>query len=112
MASRLKYYAAIGICLIVITSLLASFGDIGKAGNRLIEARKKLSQAQAEKQVLWKQKAEADRPEYFERIARDRLGMAKPGETVIILPESLKQTDAKLAAKEEPNWQKWLKVFF
>ncbi len=50
-----------------------------------------------------------------EKIARDKLNMGKPGETVVVIPEELitkviEDNKPKIEPKL-PNWQGWLKLF-
>jgi cell division protein FtsB len=50
---------------------------------------------------------------YKERIARERLGMQKPGEEVIvILPEEKRPEDENAENNKTPNYIKWWKYFF
>lgn len=50
---------------------------------------------------------------YRERIARERMGLMKPGEEVIvILPEEKPKTAEKDADDGLPNYQKWWNFFF
>jgi len=52
-------------------------------------------------------------PSYQERIARERLGLQKPGESVIVI---LPEPKAKVVEKDPydaiPNYQKWWNFFF
>ena len=52
----------------------------------------------------------------LEALVRDKLSMAKEGETIIILPEDLKTYQLKSRVSpdsqdERQNWQKWLGLF-
>lgn len=54
----------------------------------------------------------------IEALVRDKLSMAKEGETMIILPEDIRRlndqslNDTDQSQKSEyQNWQKWLKLF-
>jgi cell division protein FtsB len=55
--------------------------------------------------------------DFVEKVARDKLGLAKEGETVVVLPED--EVLARLAPQipdsedflPEPNWQKWMNLF-
>jgi cell division protein FtsB len=52
-------------------------------------------------------------PSYQEKIARERMGLQKPGEKVIvILPESKNQVAEKDPDQGLPNYEKWWKFFF
>ena len=56
--------------------------------------------------------------EFVESQLRDKLGLAKEGETIIVLPDE--ETIKKFAPSDEkeeeilpdPNWKKWFKLFF
>ena len=52
--------------------------------------------------------------EFMEAEIRNKLGLAKEGETVVILPQDQNQgSNLQLAQKPEvPNWQKWRDLFF
>lgn len=49
---------------------------------------------------------------YLERIARDKLGMVKEGETIIIMPS--RESSSEIRDKNEtlPNWKQWWRLFF
>lgn len=54
----------------------------------------------------------------IEALVRDKLSMAKEGETMIILPEDIKKlsdqslyNSSQSQKSEYQNWQKWLKLF-
>jgi cell division protein FtsB len=50
---------------------------------------------------------------YREKIARERMGLQKPGEEVIvILPEAKPKTIEENADDGLPNYQKWWNFFF
>jgi cell division protein FtsB len=56
----------------------------------------------------------AESPEFLEREARLRLGLQKPGESVLIVPETEGAPPTDAAASERPpsNPQKWWKHVF
>lgn len=64
-------------------------------------------------------------PEYIEKAAREQLGWAKPGETIVVLPdlEEKKPADKTSAASNStstpsspiallPYWKQWRVIFF
>jgi len=52
-------------------------------------------------------------PSFRERIARERMGLQKPGEEVIvILPEAKSKVAEKDPEDSLPNYEKWWKFFF
>jgi len=50
---------------------------------------------------------------YVEEVAREKLGMAKEGEKVVILPINTNSTNNPISTNEEikPNWRKWWGLF-
>ncbi|MDO8619589.1 MAG: septum formation initiator family protein [Candidatus Daviesbacteria bacterium] len=86
-----------------------------KAGDRLTEAYTKLHQIQVQNTTLQDQLKKTATPDFIEQQARDKLGFAKAGETVVVIPQSkieailgiVKEVEEKL-----PNWQGWLRVFW
>jgi len=73
---------------------------------------------------LWKENEELKKElqilgseEYKERQLRDKLGLAKEGELIVVLPDD--ETLRKLAPKSleeedslpDPNWKKWMHLF-
>ncbi|MBI3485482.1 cell division protein FtsL [Candidatus Daviesbacteria bacterium] len=112
--------ASIGVIILLI--LIALFGltkQITKAlqaGKRLDIATDEVSKLQDENRNLQQRLSEVKSLSFIEQQARDKLNLAKPNETVVIIPkeqiekvlgESKKIEDIKLT-----NWQAWLKLVF
>ena len=71
-----------------------------------IQKTKELNRELTEKIIYYKSGS------YKEKVARERLGMQKPGEEVIvILPEEKNPEDDK-NKDQSPNYVKWWKYFF
>lgn len=67
-----------------------------------------------EQEKLKKEEEYVASPYYLEKVARDELGLAKPGERVVIIPTN-QQTNVTTKTEksedvEKPNWQKWWEV--
>lgn len=85
---------------------------------RVREAKKEVVGLDEEQEELKRRLEFATSSAFIERTAREKLGLGKPGEYVVVLPqeEFLKslapspEEEEKLP--EEPNWKKWLKIFF
>lgn len=86
-------------------------GQIKKAKERVLSLRK-------ENEGLQERLSETQSEVYIEKQLRDKLGLAKPGEVVVVLPdeEILKRIGSKPLEEEDflpdPTWKKWLKLFF
>lgn len=51
---------------------------------------------------------------YLEKVAREELHLAKPGETVVIIPEGKivesKEQRTENIEQSKPNWQQWWEI--
>ena len=104
--------------LFLVGLVLAS--RIGYRIWRLIEVRQIVSQARLrtqeayrENKLLRKRLAEVSSDAFVEREARDKLGMGKEGEVILILPNQNTNTDPniknlKLKIK---NWRLWWELY-
>lgn len=108
---KLGLYIVIIFQIILIVSLVRGIQLSLKSKVRiqtLVATKEKL---EAEQKKLADQQAYVQTPYYLEKVARDELHLAKPGETVVIVPDSVetqnKEQGISNVEKEKPNWQKW-----
>ena len=81
---------------------------------RVREAEERLVRLRGENEEL-KQELEYKRgQEFAEKEIRDKLGLAKPGEAVVVLPknDSLQSTVDSEQSTKIPNHIKWWRLFF
>lgn len=104
----------IGFYLIVsfsrdLWSLVQKEGEIQKSNLRLEKLELENEQLKRQGQIV-------QSPEFIEKEAREKLGFAKEGETVLILPENLQEktgfNQSQVSSQEIPNWEKWRRLFF
>lgn len=107
----------ITVFLTLTSSSLKSLKRI-KEGDLLIEKTKvKLEKINQENQKLTEQLQISQSEEFVEKQMRNKLGLAKEGEIIIVLPEPeiVRKLAPTLPQDEEvklkPNWQKWLELF-
>jgi cell division protein FtsL len=113
-----KFLGLFFIILVVALILLGLGKQIGtalQAGKRLDTAAEEVDKLQQQNRNLREKLSDAQRYNFIEDIARNKLNMGKPGETVVVIPENaLNQVLGAKKAVEEiklPNWQGWLKLF-
>ncbi len=103
----------IGVGLIVslsrdIVRLLRSGEELGLAEEKVIELEQERANLEQKKEYYQSE-------EFVEEIARNKLNMAKGGETIVILPENIRDIlgykDSQLP-EFVPNWKQWLNLFF
>ena len=108
------------IIFIISLYLIVSFTrDLWFLRQKVEEAGKgqlNLEELYLENEALKKQLEHVKSQAFLEKEAREKLGMAKEGETTLILPENFKEKLGldRPQKKEQPlpNWQKWWKLFF
>lgn len=106
--------------LIILVILLVAYNLINqilgafKSGERLSVAADAVYKLESKNRELKNQLAQIKSPAFIEQQARNKLGLSKKGETVVIIPEEkLKQVlgESVESIPRLPNWQGWLKVF-
>lgn len=104
------------ISLLAAVSLSRSVYSLWRKRDYVRERADRLAWEQAEKARIKKEIKEAQKPEFIEKEAREKLGMTKEGETVVIMPnDKLQMTNGKTDEKTPvliSNWKKWWRLFF
>lgn len=116
MKSRPLYLIIIIIGLAISLGLVRNLYSIYQNSKFQDLAVKKLEKLRAENTRLKEEVAVAGEQSFIEREARERLGLVKPGEVVVILPSEKEATGSGEAVSEEkparPIWQQWISLFF
>ena len=116
--SRIVLLGGIVIMSVLTISLARSYSIFVKSNQEVSKAQKKVEDLKNEEVRLQENLDRVKSNEYIEKELRDKLGLAKEGEIVLVLPdeETLKKYAPDLDEEEEilpdPNWKKWLKLFF
>lgn len=97
-------------------SLIKQVNSSLQANYRLEKEVKKLTYLQEKNKTLKKRLEETQSLAFIEAEARDRLNLAREGETVFLIPDSEIERALSLEKKVEeiklPYWQGWLKLFW
>jgi len=86
-----------------------------KAGDQIRLAEQRVEELEREKRALLEKKNYYQSKEFVEEEARNKLNMARPGETIVILPPNFKELVGRREPKQRsplPNWQRWWRLFF
>ncbi len=109
--------ASLAVFAILASSMVKSIKRI-QIGNQIIEKTKvKINKVEEENKRLVEQLKTVQSQEYLEKQLRDKLGLAKEGEIILVLPEAdivrklSPQIPKEEEAKPKPNWQKWWEMF-
>jgi cell division protein FtsB len=119
--ARLKTYSNIVfviVSLLMLISLARNIVKVREAKERLKEKEEYIEKIRGENKELSQRVAMFKSEGYIEQQLRDKLGLAKEGETVVVLPDE--ETIRKFAPNDEkeeeilpdPNWKKWFKLFY
>lgn len=115
MRKRVLLILAVIFGLYLVFSLSRQVYFLFKAKGRIGSAEQKLVQVQTEHDKLQRELEYRQSNEFLEAEARNRLGLAKEGETVVILPEKLqaegKQSEDETTQKPS-NLLRWLQRLF
>jgi len=86
---------------------------LSKAGGRVKSAQEEIDRLRAEKQEIERKLTESRTEDYVERIAREKLGLGKPGEVVVVLDDSKIPNQSFDSAQDgqPPNWKLWRKLY-
>lgn len=101
--------------LYLIANLIGNAWRLFSAGGRVDQVRFETEALEVEVETLKTQRDFFASQEFVEQQARNELGLARPGETVVILPDTLPPVydfaeEEKKA--EVPVWRQWLQLFF
>ena len=119
MGSMGRYRKYLGLLLLVglAVSLFRSY-QRGIRSRAAIEREKdKIEKLKSENAKLEEDLIRVKSAEYIEAQLRDKLGLAKTGEIVLVLPdaETLKKLAPRLPEEEDvlplPPWKKWVQLF-
>lgn len=106
------------VSLLVILSMARGTLGLLTRGEAIEEAQEKVESLREEQARLLELKERVETEEFVEKEAREKLGLAKPGEVVVVLPEE--EILARLAPdleeedflEELPIWKRWVRMFF
>lgn len=116
MLKKIILGVTILIVLIIAYNLLVQISDALKSGERLSNSADVVYKLEAANRELKKKLTQTESQEFIEQQARNKLGLGKSGETLVIIPED--RLKSVLGATQSaqivrlPNWLGWWKVFF
>jgi len=101
--------------LYLIVSLSREIFELIQKEKIIGKEQLKLEELKVENQVLREQLNYVQSEGFVEKEAREKLGMNKEGEIVVILPEDfeemVEQSQGAVEPEEIPNWKQWLGLF-
>ncbi len=115
-----RYTKYLGLLLLIglATSLVRSYQKVVRTKAIIEREKDKIERLKKENTTLEEDLIRVKSAEYIESQLRDKLGLAKTGEIVLVLPDSetLKKLAPKMEEEEEtlpdPPCKKWANLFF
>jgi len=104
-----------GLYLIVVLS--QNLREVLSVRGRVKEAKGKVEELEQEQARLKESLKEVESVEFVEQQIRDELMLAKPGETVMVVPKGTEDEGGEFPPSPEAtedtvaNWQKWARLF-
>lgn len=115
MVRRIIPGVIILLSLVIAYSLLGQITDALRSGDRLSSQAEAVYKLEAKNRQLKKRLSEVQSAEFIEQQARNKLGLGRAGETIVIIPEDKLKSLMGASQSAEvrlPNWLGWLRVFF
>lgn len=103
------------VLLVIAYNLIKQIMEATKSGERLSQAADAVYQLEIKNKGLKQKLIQIQSPEFIEEEVRNRLGLAKAGETVVVIPEDRLKSVLGASSSAQirlPNWLGWWKVFF
>ncbi len=110
-------YLLLSLSVLFVISLVRNAFRILAASKKIDAAKSRVESLSEDNEELKRQLALAQSEAFIETQFRDRLGLAKEGEIIVVLPdeETLRKIAPATIEEEEtlpdPPWKKWLKLF-
>ena len=120
--AKIKAKKLIGMAtwILVLFLLISTIKNIGRVGNintAVQKEKEKIEKMKEENIRLEAEIAQTQGEAFIEKQIRDKLGLAKAGEAIVILPDSeiLMKLAPQIPVEQnflpDPNWKKWMKLF-
>lgn len=112
------HWIVLALSLFLIVSMGRSTLQLLGRGDAIKEAEVRVRELEAEQARLLEVKEQVESQEFMEKEAREKLGLAKPGEVVVVLPsdEVLRRLapefDQEHFVEELPIYERWIRLFF
>jgi cell division protein FtsB len=106
-------FTVLVVCVVVGVGILRSVYTLSQKRGILGERQRVLSELTAKNRQLHEDLRIATNPAFIEQAARDKLGLVREGEIVVIMDKtSVANSDSQNNPQELPSWKQWWSLFF
>lgn len=100
------------VLLLVIKNIATSIASLRQNSQIVISLKQQEIEEKEKKRFLEQQLKYVDTNEYIEQTAREKLGMVKQGEHIVLAPPTVEEEETTKTIEYIPNWKKWWNIFF
>ncbi len=110
-------YFMIFVVFLALLSLIRNVLKVSRANKQIHDAQVKVEDLRLENENFKAEVEHLESEEFVEKQIRDKLGLAKEGEIIVVLPEDeiLRKLAPRRIEEEQilpdPNWKKWIQLF-
>lgn len=101
-----------GISLVLCISAGGTIMNLWARRGVVRERERELTRLQETNKQLQDSLTDIKGEDYVERVARDKLGMVREGEMMVILPDRESKTKKTGNNDTGPIWRKWMRLFY
>lgn len=115
--NKLAGYAIWVLIVLLAFSTAGSLSSAARVKAQIKAEADKVAKMQKDNEELQNKVLMTQNGDYIEREIRNKLGLVKEGEAIVVLPDPdvLRQIAPKIMADQDvlpdPNWRKWLGLF-
>lgn len=116
--SKIIVFAIWGLIATLSLTLVKNVVRTNQIHKQIQGERAKLAKIQADNDKLAAEVVQTQSADFVEKEMRNKLGLGKTGEAIVVLPdiEMLRKLAPQISVEvdvlPDPNWKKWLKLFF
>ncbi|MEX2028449.1 MAG: septum formation initiator family protein [Candidatus Curtissbacteria bacterium] len=114
MKRNLILIAAVLVSILLAINSVRRIMSFRTTAQSVVEAQHQLNDLKQENEALKRELEYKKSDKFAEEEIRNKLGLAKTGETIVVLPknDSSQLTVNSQQSTDLPNWQKWWNLFF
>ena len=116
--SKIIIFAIWGLILMLSVTLVKNVVRTNQIRAQIQAERDKIAKIQADNNKLEAEVAQTQSADFIEREMRNKLGLGKLGEAIVVLPDPdvlrklAPMIPVEVDSLPDPNWKKWMKLFF
>ncbi len=100
------------LCVMLAIGVVRSVSSLVQKQGIVAERKSVLEAEETKKRELQEKLREATSAGFIERAAREKLGLVREGETIVIMDKSQGASSAGQPSQDVPSWKQWWKLFF